>query len=127
MTKKICSATKNLKKNLKKDTKNIMNNPPAPPSTKEDTPPSSPKEDTSLVSYASLDELVKSEKSVKDPSKIARGENVDEEIFRGLSILSSSSINVITTKVSFCAKSESTRGAWIHALKKNLSNLKTGS
>ena len=45
----------------------------------------------------------------------------------GLSILSSSSINVITTKVSFCAKSESTRGAWIHALKKNLSNLKTGS
>ena len=45
----------------------------------------------------------------------------------GLSILTSSSVNVITTKVSFCAKSETTRGAWIDALKKNLSNLKTGS
>ena len=51
--------------------------PPAPPSTKEDTPPSTPT--TKLVSYSSLDELVTSEKTVKDPTEIAMPVNCEIE------------------------------------------------
>ena len=73
------------------------------------------------VFHLSRTDVAKSDDSDEDRDRSHNSTNLARKKNTGLSVQITSLINTITTKVSFCAKTEASRGAWVRALKNNLS------